>query len=186
MCFFYSWRIQLPKSVSTMKKTEKAMPLLTPPWDSMPSYITMFQSSPVRIYHTNTYTTNQMRQHKHVHSLWFKICKNLKAPFSHLYKCKLLVSSFVFSSLSPTIFSFQRALHLLLTWNTVIIAAGKVSKLVGGVPFSKLNLVGQNKQKKREKEMEKRSVNVQLGWWKLQIARNMYFTSTAVVLAEEK
>lgn len=43
-------RIQLPKSVRTMKKMEKTIPLsLTPPWDSMPSYITMFQSSPVRI-----------------------------------------------------------------------------------------------------------------------------------------
>lgn len=44
-------RIQLPKSVRTMKKMEKTIPLsFTPPWDSMPSYITMFQSSPVRIY----------------------------------------------------------------------------------------------------------------------------------------
>ena len=30
------------------------MPLLTPPWDLMPSYITMFQSSPVRIWQTDT------------------------------------------------------------------------------------------------------------------------------------
>lgn len=44
-------RIQLPKSVRTMKKMENTIPLsFTPPWDSMPSYITMFQSSPVRIY----------------------------------------------------------------------------------------------------------------------------------------
>lgn len=44
-------KIQLPKSVRTMKKMEKIIPLsFTPPWDSMPLYITMFQSSPVRIY----------------------------------------------------------------------------------------------------------------------------------------
>lgn len=44
-------RIQLPKSVRTMKKMEKTIPLsFTPPCDSMPSYITTFQSSPVRIY----------------------------------------------------------------------------------------------------------------------------------------
>lgn len=44
-------RIQLPKSVRTMKKMEKTIPLsFTPPWDLMPLYITMFQSSPVRIY----------------------------------------------------------------------------------------------------------------------------------------
>lgn len=48
-------RIQLPKSVRTMKKMEKTIPLsFTPPWDSMPSYITMFQSSPVRIYRERT------------------------------------------------------------------------------------------------------------------------------------
>ena len=44
-------RIQFPKSVRTMKKMEKTIPLsFTPPWDSMPSYMTTFQSSPVRIY----------------------------------------------------------------------------------------------------------------------------------------
>lgn len=43
-------RIQLPKSVRTMKKMEKIIPLsFTPPWDLMPSYMTTFQSSPVRI-----------------------------------------------------------------------------------------------------------------------------------------
>lgn len=44
-------RIQFPKSVRTMKKMEKTIPLsFTPPWDSMPSYMTMFQSSPVKIW----------------------------------------------------------------------------------------------------------------------------------------
>lgn len=99
--------IQLPKSVRTMKKTEKTMPVLTPPWDSIPSYMTMFQSSPVRIWVTKKGPSSQSHgQHtQSLHTVWW----------AHL-----------------------------ITWNTVIIAAGKVSKFVGGVPDSKLNLKRQN------------------------------------------
>lgn len=120
-------RIQFPKSVRTMKKTEKAMPLLTPPWDWMPSYITMFQSSPVRIFHTKTHTSNQ------THFITDVLCWMSHEGVGHFYK-----NSAFFS--------------LVLTWNTVIIAAGKVSKLVGGVPFSKLNLRGKNGKAIRKKK----------------------------------
>lgn len=40
----------------------------------------------------------------------------------------------------------------LLTWNTVIIAAGKVSKLVGGVQLSKLNLEREGERERGEVE----------------------------------
>lgn len=46
----YIQRIQFPNSVSTMKYTEQNIPRCTPPWDSIPWYITAFQSSPVRIW----------------------------------------------------------------------------------------------------------------------------------------
>lgn len=65
-------RIQLPKSVRTMKKMEKIIPLsFTPPWDSMPLYITMFQSSPVRIYEAT---------HTFIIKVMFKIRKTQAVP----------------------------------------------------------------------------------------------------------
>lgn len=47
------------------------------------------------------------------------------------------------------------------TWNTVMIAAAKVSKFVGGVPLSKLNL-GKKKKRKKWNTMTSTNRNIKL------------------------
>lgn len=51
-----------------MKYTEQNIPRCTPPWDSIPWYITAFQSSPVRIWwdKIHSYHTYQTRSFRHI------------------------------------------------------------------------------------------------------------------------
>lgn len=174
---------------------EENMPRLTPPWDSIPWYITVFQSSPVRIYgrqqsqndaggtgcravkyHANLteckikllYRVKGYEQ-RLIEGLWLislgdrrstdksfpliKMTDNnlsfyIKSIFSHLFKkCEVHPTS-VCISVSMQVCNMCVA----LTWNTVRMAAGKVSKFVVGVSSSKLNLNESELQKHCYKE----------------------------------
>lgn len=149
------------------------MPRRTPPWDSIPWYMTAFQSSPVRIW------GRQKSQDENAdtrHALWKSHECKIKLLYRQRgYEHRLIEGLSVnplgdrrytdksFSLIKTTDNNLSCSIkskfsHLLwmheqdrllkraggwrggLTWNTVRMAAGKVSKLVVGVSSSKLNL----------------------------------------------
>lgn len=144
------------------------MPRWTPPWDSIPWYITAFQSSPVRIWgrqesQNNARDRQVVTHHANLTEYRIKLLYRVKGYEHRLIEGLSLCSlgdrgytdqSFPLIKMTDNNRSFSRKSLIYsktvkcqgLTWNTVRMAAGKVSKFVVGVSSSKLNLKQHHEQ----------------------------------------